>query len=76
MRKKKPDPFNFMIENRKPIIEILAESSTLSDAWDNLLQRLPEIESITKFNTFKGYARILNVVDGKLSELVDKDNEL
>ncbi len=72
----KPDPFQFMIENRKTIIEVLEQSSTLNSAWNTLTERLPEIKTITKFNTFKGYARILNVVDGKFGELKEENSKL
>ena len=72
----KPDPFQFMIENRKTIIEVLEQSSTLNSAWNTLTERLPEIKTITKFNTFKGYARILNVVDGKFAELKEENIKL
>ncbi len=72
----KPDPFQFMLENRKTIIEVLEQSSTLNSAWNTLTERLPEIKTITKFNTFKGYARILNVVDGKFAELKEENIKL
>ncbi len=74
MQTEKSDPFQFMIKNRKTIIEILEQSSTLKNAWNILHGRLPTIKDVTKFNTFKGYARILNVVDGKLAEL-EKENK-
>ena len=65
--KNKSEPFEFMIENSKVIIAAIEESSSLSNAWQLLSQRLPQIERVTKFNTFKGYARILNVVDQQLA---------
>jgi len=64
--KNKPEPFQFMIENSKVIIDVIQESSSLSKAWQLLSPRLPQIERVTKFNTFKGYARILNFVDQQL----------
>ncbi len=65
--KNKSEPFEFMIENSKVIIDAIQQSSSLSKAWQLLSQRLPQIERVTKFNTFKGYARILNVVDQQLA---------
>ena len=62
----KSEPFEFMMENRKVIIDAIQQSSSLSKAWQLLSQRLPQIERVTKFNTFKGYARILNFVDQQL----------
>ena len=62
-KKNKSEPFEYMIENSKVIIAAIEESSSLSNAWQLLSQRLPQIERITKFNTFKSYARILYFVD-------------
>ena len=66
-KKNKAEPFQFMIANRKIIIDAIQESSSLPKAWQLLSQRLPPIERVTKFNTFKGYAKILNFVDQQLS---------
>jgi hypothetical protein len=65
-KKNKSEPFQFMIENRNVIIDAIQESSSLSKAWQLLSQRLPQIQRVTKFNTFKGYARVLNFVDQQL----------
>ena len=65
--KNKSEPFEFMIKNSKVIIDAIQQSSSLSKAWQLLSQRLPQIERVTKFNTFKGYARILNFVDQQLA---------
>ncbi|MCP4221528.1 MAG: hypothetical protein GY765_43290 [bacterium] len=70
MLKVQSDPFQYMVEHRRIIIETLDESSTLKNAWNALEERLPGIGVITKFNTFKGYVRILKVIDGRLSELI------
>jgi len=64
----KPDPFQFMIENRKVIIDAIEKESSLPNAWALLSERLQQIEQVTKFNTFKGYARILQVVDHELEK--------
>ena len=72
----KPDPFRYMILHRKTIIKALDQSSTLKNAWNMVTKSLPEIESIIKFNTFKGYSRILKVVDGELSELALENKRL
>lgn len=74
--KNKSEPFEFMIENSKVIIAAIEESSSLSKAWQLLSQRLPQIERVTKFNTFKGYARILNFVDQQLAENKKKLNKV
>ncbi len=66
-KKNKSEPFQFMIENSNVIIDAMQESSSLSKAWQLLSQRLPQIQRVTKFNTFKGYARILNFVDQQLA---------
>ncbi len=73
MVKVQSDPFQYMVEHRKIIIEILDQSSTLKNAWNMLVENLPEIGEVTKFNTFKGYVRILKAIDGQLSELT-RDN--
>ena len=62
------DSFQFMLENRKTIGEVLQKFSTLSEAWKILLEELPEIGEIVKFNTFRSYARFLNVVGSQLDE--------
>lgn len=67
-RRNKPDPFQFMIENRKMIIDIIQESPTLSKGWELLSVKLPEITQVTKFNTFKGYVRILKVIDSIINK--------
>lgn len=67
-KSEKPDPFQFMLEKRKVIIGALEESVSLPRAWDLLGDKLPEIKEITKFNTFKGYARILNVMDSLIEK--------
>jgi len=69
MLKVQSDPFQYMVEHRKIIIEILDQSSTLKKAWNMLVENLPEIGEVTKFNTFKGYVRILKAINGQLSEL-------
>jgi hypothetical protein len=65
-KKDKVEPFQFMIENRKVIIDAIQETSSLSKAWQLLSHSLGQIEHVTVFNTFKGYARFLNVVDHQL----------
>lgn len=72
----KPDPFQYLILHRKKIINVLNQSSTLKSAWNTLTKSLPEIETIIKFNTFKGYARILKVMDGELAELTLENKRL
>ncbi|MDM8515601.1 hypothetical protein QUF76_05325 [Desulfobacterales bacterium HSG16] len=73
MLKLQSDPFQYMVEHRKIIIEILDQSSTLKNAWNMVVERLPAIGEVTKFNTFKGYVRILKVIDGQLSELTSEN---
>ncbi|MDM8515475.1 hypothetical protein QUF76_04690 [Desulfobacterales bacterium HSG16] len=73
MLKLQSDPFQYMVEHRKIIIEILDQSSTLKNAWNMLVESLPAIGEVTKFNTFKGYVRILKVIDGQLSELTSEN---
>jgi hypothetical protein len=68
----KPDPFPFMMENRKGIIGAIEESPSLPKAWELLGERVPEIKQVTKFNTFKAYARILSVID----TLMDKEEQV
>ncbi len=76
MLKVQSDPFQFMVEHRTIIIETLDHSSTLKNAWNTLMESLPELGVITKFNTFKGYVRILKVIDGRLSELIRENKSL
>jgi chromosome segregation ATPase len=68
----KPDPFQFMLENRKGIIGAIHESPSLPKAWELLVERVPEIKQVTKFNTFKAYARILNVIE----TLMDQEEQV
>ncbi len=76
MLKAQSDPFQYMVEHHKIIIETLDRSSTLRNAWNALVESLPEIGVITKFNTFKGYVRILKVIDGRFSELILENKTL
>ncbi|MCP4158253.1 MAG: hypothetical protein GY757_61705 [bacterium] len=76
MLKAQSDPFQYMVEHRTIIIETLDQSSTLKNAWNALAKNLPGIGVITKFNTFKGYVRILKVIDGRHSELIRENKSL
>ncbi len=76
MYKEQSDPFQYMVEHRKIIMETLDQSSTLKNAWEVLVERLPEIGVITKFNTYKGYVRILKIIDAQLSELNSENTTL
>jgi len=60
--------FQFMIENRKVIIETINESVSIPKAWDQLRKKLPEGVKIIKYNTFKGYVKSLNVINDILNE--------
>jgi len=60
--------FNFMIENRKVIIETVNENVSIPKAWDQLKEKLPEAEKVVKFNTFKGYVKTLNIVNDIINE--------
>jgi hypothetical protein len=68
----KSDAFQFMIDNRKVIINEIRANSSIPIAWDLLSDKIPELKKIAKFNTFKGYVRALNVID----EIMDKKNEI
>ena len=67
------DPFEYMITKREIILNALAEESTLPGAWNVILKKVPEIENVIRFNTFKVYARILvkfgHMMDQKEREL-------
>ena len=69
LNKNAPDPFLFLFKNREAVIKAIRDKSTLPKAWDTLSEKLPEIKRITKFNTFKGYARILNVVYDEFTKI-------
>jgi len=71
-RPHKPDPFPFMIKHRKVIIDVIENNSSLPKAWELLSDKLPQIVEVTKFNTFKGYARILKFVDHELEKRLYK----
>jgi len=60
--------FQFMIENRKVIIETLNKNVSIPKAWDQLREKLPEGVKIIKYNTFKGYVKSLNVINDILNE--------
>ena len=64
----KSDPLKFMIAKRELIIKALQEKGSLTKAWDSLSEDLPEIMQVTKFNTFKVYARMLKVIDNIIKE--------
>ncbi|ETR69444.1 MAG: hypothetical protein OMM_03924 [Candidatus Magnetoglobus multicellularis str. Araruama] len=68
----KSDPFQFMINNRKKILNEIRSSGSIPKAWNLLIKKIPELERIAKFNTFKGYMKALYVVD----EIMDKKNEI
>ena len=65
--------FNYMIENRKVIIETVNENVSIPKAWDQLKEKLPKAEKVVKFNTFKfntfkGYVKTLNIVNDIMNE--------
>jgi len=60
--------FQFMLENRKVIIEKINENGSVPKAWDQLRKKLPEGVKIIKYNTFKGYVKSLNVINNILNE--------
>lgn len=60
--------FQFMIENRKVIIETVNDNLSIPKAWDQLREKLPEAEKVIKFNTFKGYVKALNIVNEIMNE--------
>ena len=60
--------FQFMLENRKVIIEKINENGSVPEAWDQLRKKLPEGVKIIKYNTFKGYVKSLNVINNILNE--------
>ncbi|ETR69867.1 MAG: hypothetical protein OMM_09233 [Candidatus Magnetoglobus multicellularis str. Araruama] len=55
--------FQFMIENRKVIIETLKENISIPKAWDQLRKKMPVVEKVIKLNTFKANVKALNVVN-------------
>ena len=60
--------FQYMIENRKVIIETVNDNLSIPKAWDQLREKLPEAEKVIKFNTFKGYVNALNIVNELMNE--------
>ncbi|KPA11481.1 hypothetical protein MHK_008312 [Candidatus Magnetomorum sp. HK-1] len=68
MKDKKKSPLGYMMENREKIIETVEKSQSFHEAWEILIKKLPEMEEITKFNTFRGYMKTLRIVDKKLKE--------
>ena len=68
----KPDPFRFMVENRKIIIEIIQENESIPKAWEILKEKIPMLTKLIKLNTFKGYVKTLNIID----ELKDKNDKI
>ena len=53
------DPFQFMISNKEVILQSVSKEASLPKAWKALTERIPEIESEIRYNTFKVYAPIL-----------------
>jgi hypothetical protein len=76
MKDKKESPLGYMMENREKIIETVEKSQSFHEAWEILIKKLPELEEITKFNTFKGYMKTLKIVDKKLKEQEKLQEEL
>jgi len=68
MKDKKESPLEYMMINRAKIIEIVEKSQSLHEAWEILIKKQPEMATITKFNTFRGYIKTLRIVDKKLKE--------
>ncbi|KPA19090.1 hypothetical protein MHK_000693, partial [Candidatus Magnetomorum sp. HK-1] len=64
----KINTFQFMIDNRKVIIETIKENLSIPKAWDQLKGKLPATQKVVKFNTFKGYVKALNVVNHIMNE--------
>lgn len=64
----KINTFQFMIDNRKVIIETIKENLSIPKAWDQLKEKLPATQKVVKFNTFKGYVKALNVVNHIMNE--------
>jgi hypothetical protein len=76
MKDKKESPLGYMMENREKRIETVEKSQSFHEAWEILIKKLPELEEITKFNTFKGYMKTLKIVDKKLKEQEKLQEEL
>jgi len=60
--------FNYMIENRKVIIETVNENVSIPKAWDQLKEKLSEAEKVVKFNIFKGCVKTLKIVNDIMNE--------
>jgi len=65
--KSKINAFQFMIDNRKVIIETINKSLSIPKAWDQLRKDLPGVKAI-KFNTFKGNVKALNIIYDIMNE--------
>ncbi|KPA16902.1 hypothetical protein MHK_002879 [Candidatus Magnetomorum sp. HK-1] len=76
MKKNKVSPLEFMIANRKIILNAVQTNQSFQIAWDFLAKELPKIKEITKFNTFKSYIKTLLIVDEKLKENEELKEEL
>jgi seryl-tRNA synthetase len=76
MKRNKVSPLEFMISNRKIILDAVQTNQSFQIAWDFLANELPQINEITKFNTFKSYIKILLIVDEKLKENEQLKEEL
>ena len=60
---KSPEAFQFLLENRKIIIEVIKESRSIPKAWEVIKVKLPKLPELIKFNTFKGYVKTINAID-------------
>ena len=74
---KSPESFQFLLENRKIIIEVIKESNSLPKAWEVIKVKLPKLPELIKFNTFKGYVKTINAIDKIMenNENVNKEKE-
>jgi hypothetical protein len=74
---KSPESFQFLLENRKIIIEVIKESNSIPRAWEVIKIKLPKLPKLIKFNTFKGYVKTINVIDKIMenNENVNKEKE-
>lgn len=68
MSNKTLDSFEFMLENRKVISEVVGNAATFAYAWEVLQEKFPKITEVVKFNTFRTYVKFVKVMGKELEE--------
>ena len=67
------NPVKYMMDHKEIILEAYSRSTGPAKSWSFLCQRLSDIESVMKFNTFKQYYRAFVLI---IKEYEERENNI